>query len=298
MKAAILPTIGDPDLLFLGEVPDLPVGPADIAVAVAAAAVNPVDLKTRSGFLKLDLQFPAVLGWDVAGVVTAVGEQVRRFAPGDRVVGMIAQPAHRYGTYAERVVADQELFAPAPSTVPLPEAAAIPLAALTARQTLGTLSLAPEARVLVTGGAGAVGRIVVQLLRHRGHSVGAVARAGDADDLRDLGVVWTGAADRIEERAWDAVVDTAGLASSIAAVRDGGAFVSIDDNEQPRPQRGITPHKSYVDENGPALAELAAMIDAGQLQVPVARSYALADIARAHTDFAAGGIRGKVLVLP
>ncbi|WP_067853154.1 NADP-dependent oxidoreductase [Nocardia shimofusensis] len=298
MKAAILPTIGAPDLLLLGEVPDLPVGPTDIAVSVAAAAVNPVDLKTRSGFLKLDLQFPAVLGWDVAGVVTAVGEQVRRFAPGDRVIGMIAQPAHRYGTYAERVVADQELFAPAPSTVPLTEAAAIPLAALTARQTLGTLSLAPDARVLVTGGAGAVGRIAVQLLRHRGHSVGAVARAGDADDLCDLGVVWTGAVDRVEERGWDAVVDTAGLASSIAAVRDDGAFVSIDDNEQPRPQRGITPHKSYVDENGSALAELVAMIDAGQLRVPVARSYALADVARAHTDVAGGGIRGKVLVIP
>lgn len=298
MKAAVLPRLGGPELFEFGEVPDLPVGPDDIAVTVAAAAVNPVDVKTRSAYLTLDLQFPAVLGWDVSGVVTRVGAGVTRFGTGDRVIGMIAQPVHRYGTYAEKVVADHTLFAVAPTAIALPSSAAIPLAALTARQTVATLVLDEPSRVLVTGGAGAVGRIAVQFLIASGHTVGAVARIRDFEDLRDLGAGQVTTIDGVQERGWDAVVDTAGLAVAIEAVRDGGQFVSIDDNEQPGPQRGISPHKSYVDENGAMLGEIAAAIDAGTLDVPVARSFALPDVGRAHAEFEAGGIRGKVLVIP
>ncbi|MGC0366530.1 NADPH:quinone reductase-like Zn-dependent oxidoreductase [Rhodococcus sp. 27YEA15] len=296
MKAALLDTVGGPERFVLGEVPDLPVGATDISVKVVAVAVNPVDLETRSGFI--DLTFPAVLGWDVAGVVTAVGDGVTLFRSGDRVIGMIAQPVHRYGTYAGQVVADQSLFASAPVSIALENAAAIPLAGLTARQALAELAVPEDARVLVTGGAGAVGRIAVQLLRHQGHTVGAVVRDRDVEELRALGAAWVSKLDRIDSRSWDAVFDTAGLADSVDAVRDGGRFLSIDDNEQPASQRGIMPLESYVDENGKALAELASAIDAGFLDVPVARSYGLADVGRAHTDFMAGGIRGKVLVIP
>ena len=301
MKAATLPRLGGPELFMLGDVPDSPVGPTDVAVTVAAAAVNPVDIKTRSGFLSLGLSFPAVLGWDVAGEVCTVGAEVTRFVPGDRVVAMIAQPAHRYGTYAEQVVADQSLFASAPTTIPLIAAAALPLAGLTARQTLSTLALDQPSQVLVTGAAGAVGRIAVQLLLRAGHTVAALARPSDTDDLRGLGVASVTALEGSNgpaPRAFDAVVDTAGLASAIDAVRDGGQFVSIDDNQQPGPQRGITPHKSYVDENGAALAELVAALDTGSLDVPVNRSFALADVGRAHDVFAGGGVRGKVLIIP
>lgn len=298
MKAALLPATGDPDLFALGEVPDPPVGPTDVAVSVAAAAVNPVDLKTRSGFLPIELTFPAVLGWDVSGTVAAVGEQVDRFAVGDSVIGMIAQPVRRHGTYAERVVADQSLFAAAPATMSLIDSAALPLASLTARQTLNTLDLHDGSRVLVTGAAGAVGRISVQLLLRSGHTVGAVARADDGEDLHAVGVTTVTTAEGISAGEWDAVVDTAGVASAIGAVRDGGSFVSIDDNEQPGPQRGITPHKSYVNENGTMLGELVAAVDTDELDVPVARYYELAEVGRAHAEFGGGGIRGKVLVIP
>ena len=300
MRAVVLAGQGSPDVLVPGDVEEPAVGSGDVQVTVAGAAVNPVDLKTRSGFLSdIVLTFPAVLGWDVAGIVTAVGAAVDRFAVGDRVVGMIAQPVHRYGTYAERVVADQSLFAPAPRSLPLDEAAAIPLAALTAWQTTAALHVAEGTPVLVTGAAGAVGRIVTQLLIRRGHEVDALARASDTDELRDLGA--HAVFDRpqaLPARRYAGVVDTAGVAAAVRAVRDNGRFVSIDDNEQPDPERGVTPAKNYVDENGVQLAEIVARIDAGLLSVPVAHKFPLDDAARAHGVLAAGGTRGRVLLIP
>lgn len=299
MKAVSFHRTGEPSVLALAEVPELPVGPQDIRVTVTAAAVNPVDLKTRSGFLTMDLTHPAVPGWDVSGVVTETGSEVTRFAVGERVIGMIAQPVHRYGTYAERVTADVRLFAHAPSGTPLEEAAALPLAGLTAVQTLAKLALRPGAPVLVTGAAGAVGRIAVQLLLADGHPVDALARSSDAEALRALGVgsVHTRPED-LPDATHAAVVDTAGVAAAIRAVADGGQFVAIDDNPQPAPERGIDPRKSYVDEDGDQLQRLSDLVTAARLTVPVGRRYPLADAARAHDDFGAGGLRGKVLLLP
>ncbi|MFJ6380910.1 NADP-dependent oxidoreductase [Kitasatospora sp. NPDC092039] len=299
MKAVTFHRTGDPTVLALDEVPELPVGLRDIRVVVTAAAVNPVDLKTRSGFLDLNLAYPAVPGWDVSGVVAETGGEVTRFTVGEQVVGMVAQPAHRYGTYAEQVVADAGLFAPAPAGLPLEEAAALPLAGLTAVQTLAKLTLPSGVPVLVTGAAGAVGRIAVQLLLAGGHPVDALARTGDAEALRDLGVgtVHTRVRD-LPAATHSAVVDTAGVAAAIRAVADGGQFVAIDDNDQPAPERGITPRKSYVDEDGDQLRTLSELVTAGRLTVPTGRRYPLADAARAHQEFGAGGLRGKVLLLP
>ncbi|KUN90521.1 NADP-dependent oxidoreductase [Streptomyces caeruleatus] len=299
MKAVVFHRTGDPDVLALDEVPELPVGRQDIRVTVTAAAVNPVDVKTRSGFLNLNLTYPAVPGWDVSGVVTETGGEVTRFTVGDQVIGMVAQPAHRYGTYAEQVVADARLFARAPGTVPLEEAAALPLGGLTAVQTLAKLTLPPGAPVLVTGAAGAVGRIAVQLLLADGHPVDALARTGDTDALLALGVgtVHTRPED-LPTATHTAVVDTAGVAAAIRTVADGGQFVAIDDNEQPAPERGITPRKSYVEQDGDQLQTLSDLVTAGRLTVPTGRRSPLADAAQAHRDFAAGGLRGKVLLQP
>ncbi|MEU6375034.1 NADP-dependent oxidoreductase [Streptomyces sp. NPDC046909] len=299
MKAVTFQHTGDPDVLTFAEVPELPVGPHDIRVTVTAAAVNPVDLKTRSGFLDLNLTYPSVPGWDVCGVVAETGAEVTRFTVGDQAIGMIAQPSHRYGTYAEQVTADAGLFAHAPAGLPLEEAAALPLAGLTAVQALAKLTLPPGAPVLVTGAAGAVGRIAVQLLLSAGHPVDALARPTDTEPLRALGAgtVHTRPED-LPEATHTAVVDTAGVAASIRSVADGGQFVAIDDNLQPEPERGITPGKSYVNENGDQLQTLSDLITTSRLTVPVGRRYPLADAARAHQDFAAGGLRGKVLLLP
>ena len=299
MKAVIITAKGDPDVLTVADIDEPTAGPGDITVSVAAAAVNPVDLKTRSGFLPIDLTFPAVLGWDVSGTVIDVGQSVTRFAPGDTVIGMIAQPAHRFGTYSERVVADESLFAHAPTGISLEHAAAIPLAALTAVQQLDKISLAAQSTVLVTGAAGAVGRIASAILLSRGHRVDAVARESDTENLLALGAgqVFTKPVD-LQHGKYDAVVDTAGVVETIDSVRDGGAYVSIEDGDQPEPQRGITPGKSYVNEDGPGLDEFVSLVSAGTITVPVAREFGFDAASQAHSLLAAGGTRGKVLLIP
>lgn len=299
MKAVIITAKGDPDVLAVADIDEPTAGPGDITVSVAAAAVNPVDLKTRSGFLPIELTFPAVLGWDVSGTVIDVGQSVTRFAPGDTVIGMIAQPAHRFGTYSERVVADESLFAHAPTGISLEHAAAIPLAALTAVQQLDKISLAAQSTVLVTGAAGAVGRIASAILLSRGHRVDAIARESDTENLLALGAgqVFTNPVD-LQHGRYDAVVDTAGVVETIDSVRDGGAYVSIEDGDQPEPQRGITPGKSYVNEDGPGLDEFVSLVSAGTITVPVAREFGFDEASQAHSLLAAGGTRGKVLLIP
>ena len=299
MKAVVMTAKGGPEVLVVAEVDEPAAGSDDIVVSVAAAAVNPVDLKTRSGFLPIELTYPAVLGWDVSGTVVAVGQSVTRFAPGDNVIGMVAQPAHRFGTYAERVVADESLFAHAPTGIGLTHAAAIPLASLTAAQQLDKLTLAAHSTVLVTGAAGAVGRIASAILLGRGHRVDALARASDTDELLAFGArrVFTKPAD-LQAGVYDAVVDTAGVVDTIDSVRDGGEYISIEDGDQPSPQRGITPGKSYVNEDGPGLEQFAAMVSTGAIDVPIAREFEFDEAPQAHSLLAAGGTRGKVLLIP
>lgn len=299
MRAVVIPAKGGPEVLTVADIDEPTPGTGDITVSVAAAAVNPVDLKTRSGYLPIELTYPAILGWDVSGTVVDVGRSVTRFAVGDNVIGMIAQPAHRFGTYAERVVANESLFAHAPSGVTLEHAAAIPLAALTAIQQLDKITLPARSTVLVTGAAGAVGRIASALLLIRGHRVDALARASDVDDLLALGArnVYAAPVD-LRPREYDAVVDTAKVVNTIDSVRDGGSYVSIEDGDQPAPQRGITPGKSYVNEDGPGLDEFAELVSAGTITVPVAREFGFDEAAQAHSILAEGGTRGKVLLIP
>jgi NADPH:quinone reductase-like Zn-dependent oxidoreductase len=299
MKAVVITAKGGPEVLTVADIDEPLAGPSDITVSVAAAAVNPVDLKTRSGFLSIELTYPAVLGWDVSGTVIDVGPSVTRFSPGDTVIGMLAQPVHRFGTYAERVVADQSLFAHAPSGPSLEHAAAIPLAALTASQCLASVSLQPNSNVLVTGAAGAVGRVASALLLSRGHRVHALARESDTDALVGLGVERTfSRVSAVPTKEYDAVVDTAGVAATFDTVRDNGRFVSIDDNDQPHPARGIVPTKSYVEQDGLGLDTFGALVSSGAIDIPVAQSFGFEDAPRAHAVLAAGGTRGKVLLIP
>ncbi|WOT34540.1 NADP-dependent oxidoreductase [Streptomyces coeruleorubidus] len=298
MKAAVIVRTGPADELTYADV-ELPrPGPHDIRVKTAFAAVNPVDIWTRRGIPGLDLTFPAVLGWDVAGTVDAVGSEVSRFRVGDRVMGMVKQMTRLRGTYAEFVSAPQELFAPVPGKLSL-ETAAAPLTVLTSVKLLSNLHLPDRAKALVTGAAGAVGRVTVQWLVQAGHEVSGLARATDEDDLTSLGVrtVYPSGAD-VPPQAFDAVIDTAGLPQTISNVRDGGEFLSITDNEQPGPEREITPRKCYVEENGAQLAAVAEQLADGTLSLPLCRTYPLSNAAAAHAAFEQGGLRGKLLLAP
>ena len=299
MKAVVINRTGSADELTYSDLPEPEINSCDIRIKVAAAAVNPVDIKTRSGFLGIDLTFPAILGWDVSGTVEATGADVTKFKVGDAVMGMIAQSVRRRGTYSEFVVAPETLFVSVPEKLPLERAAAVPLAAMAAAQLLDKVNLTQASRVLVTGAAGAVGRVAAQWLLQRGHEVAGLARSSDRDDLTRLGitVVYSDIVE-IPRYAFDAVLDTAGISGTIAAVHDKGAFVSVADNRQPEPQRGIIPTKSYVQEDGARLATIAEQVACHSLIVTVGSRYPLSEAAAAHRDFEKGGLRGKVLLIP
>lgn len=299
MKAAAIYRTGPADVLTYTDLnlPDL--GPDEIRVKAAYAAVNPVDVWTRMGLTGIELPFPCILGWDVAGTVEAVGAEVTTFRVGERAMGMVKQMARLTGTYAEYVSAPAALFARVPPGLGLDTAGAAPLTVLTASQLVDNANLSAASNILVTGAAGAVGRVTVQLLTQQGHRVSGIARASDAQDLiaLGLGAAYTSPADA-PAQAFDAVLDTAGLPETITNVRDGGKFISITDNGQPAAERGITPGKNYVEENGTQLAVIAEQIASGALSLPIHRVYPLSDASAAHKALEQGGVRGKILLAP
>ncbi|MFE4513113.1 NADP-dependent oxidoreductase [Kitasatospora sp. NPDC056783] len=306
MRAVVLSAYGGPEQLTVSHVPE-PAAPdaSVLLVRVAAAGVNPVDLQTRTGLHAghSALQPPMILGWDVAGTVVAVGDDVTAFRPGDRVVAMSAQMATGRGTYTEMVALPADIAAPAPASVPLTTAAGLPLAGLTAQQALDALGLPEGATLLVTGAVGSVGGSAVQLARLRGLRVVAqVRRAADADEARALGAhevtVGTAEAPPAGGPAVDGLLETAGLAQAIGAVRDGGRAVSIVPRRPPAAERGITVTVNHVEQDGARLAALTALVDRGALRLRTAREYGFDDAAEAHRSLAGGGVRGKLLLVP
>ncbi|MFE5732116.1 NADP-dependent oxidoreductase [Streptomyces sp. NPDC056528] len=305
MRAVVLSAYGGPERLEVARLPE-PSAPdaSGILIRVAAAAVNPVDLQTRAGSHAdhSAVRLPMVLGWDVAGTVTAVGRDVVAFRPGDHVVAMSAQMATGRGTYAETVSLPADIAAPAPRSVPLTAAAGLPLAGLTAQQALDALDLPEGATLLVTGAVGSVGGFAVQLAALRGLRVVAqVRRAADADEALALGArdVRVGAdPSPVAGPAVDGLLETAGLPRAIGAVRDGGRSVSIVPTRRPAAERGITATVGHVEQDGARLAELAGLVDSGGLRLRTAGEFGFDGAAEAHRSLARGGARGKLLLLP
>ncbi|MBT2413694.1 NADP-dependent oxidoreductase [Streptomyces sp. ISL-12] len=300
MRAVVMERFGGPEVLQVAEVPDAPApGAGQVRVTVRAAAVNPVDCQVRSGSKgdELTVPLPMTLGWDLSGTVDAVGAGVTRFRVGDPVIGMSAQAATGLGTWAERVTLGEDLLAPAPSSVPLADAAALPLGALSTFQALDRLDLPAGAWLLVTGGVGALGGFALQAARDRGWRTAAVVRPADHDLARELG------ADEVltsvpEEPRYDALFETAGLAGAVRGVRDGGRAVTVVPTAVPAAERGIEPVVSFVDQDGARLERLAALVDDKVLTVRVGGVYPFASAAEAVARFEAGGVRGKVLLVP
>ncbi|WP_432063045.1 NADP-dependent oxidoreductase [Streptomyces sp. S1] len=291
MRAVQIDVHGGPEALVVREVPDPQYGEGQVLVRTVASSLNPVDWKTRARDVGPAL--PATLGWDLAGVVVAGGSP--EFAVGDRVVAMSAQIATGRGTWAELVALPEHLVAPAPKSLSLVEAAALPLAGTTAVQALDKLRLAPGDRLLVTGAAGAVGGLAVQLARQSGVEVdGLVSRPEHVEPVRELGAgTVTDLVTDLPERAYDAVFDTAGVDVTAALVESGG-YVSVSDAPLPDVPGAA---KSYVQESAEDLAALVELVDAGRLRVRVAAYHPVAEVRAAHERFEAGGLSGKVVLL-
>ncbi|MFE2302291.1 NADP-dependent oxidoreductase [Streptomyces sp. NPDC059445] len=296
MRAAVVTSFGGPEAVEIVEVALPEPGARQVRIKVAAAGVNPVDAGVRAGVFG-GAGKRLGLGWDVAGVVEAVGV-ASGWNVGDEVVALAYGTAKHLGTHADLVVVDADAVAVAPRSVDAAHAASLPLNALTAAQALDGLGLEPGRRLLVTGAAGAVGGYAVQLAARLGVSVTALAREGDEELVRSLGADEF-VSDGVAPRSVDAVLDAAILgADALEWVRDGGAFMGVIPGAHPASVRGVRTGAVEVAADGARLAELVALVDAGALTTRVAGAYALDEAVKAHARLAEGGLRGRLVLVP
>src|SRR5690242_1720898 len=310
MKAMRYHSYGDSGVLVYEDA-DRPVaGPGQVVVKVAGTAFNPLDVAIRGGFVQqmFPVVFPHIPNYDVAGVITEVGEGVSGWSTGDAVVAYL--PLTAPGAAAEYATVPAEALAAAPGAVDLADAATLPSAGLTAWQSLfDHADLKAGQHILINGAGGAVGGYAVQLAKQAGARVTATASPRSADRVRSYG------ADRVIDytatplpqaaagQRFDVVLnlvrtspeETAALAELTA---DGGAFVSTT-GPAPDPGRGVRVAQMYVRSDAAQLAELVARVDAGDLAIDVGQRRPLADLAAVHDQAAAGRLPGgKIILIP
>ncbi|GAA3090823.1 NADP-dependent oxidoreductase [Streptomyces roseofulvus] len=310
MRAISQDTHGTPDVLKEVTLPRPAPGPSEILVAVRAAGVNPTDWKHRAGGVFLD-RMPLVLGWDVSGVVEAVGFGVTLFKPGDEVFGMLPYP-HGVGSHAEYVTGPARSFARKPADVDHVQAGALPLAALTAYQAIvDTAGVGPGRRVLIHAAAGGVGHLAVQIAKARGAHVIGTASAAKHDFVRSLGadeVVDYRTTDfRDVVRDVDMVLDPLSgdtRSRSLDVLRPGGLLVSLLPGTDPEEAakaaaRGVRVETLLVEADHAGMNAVADLVASGALRAHVEAVFPLADAAKAHALGETGRTTGKlVLTVP
>jgi NADPH:quinone reductase-like Zn-dependent oxidoreductase len=315
MRVVGISRFGGPEELTPMTVPRPAPLPTEVLVRVHAAGVNPLDWRTRAGLPTPAAAAlgapPHILGWDVSGTVAETGAGEFLFAPGDEVFGLLWLPRPAEA-YAEFVTAPSRQFARKPAAIDHDHAAGIPLAGLTAWHALTDIAgLRPGQRVLIHAAGGGVGHLAVQLARYLGAHVTATASRAKHGWLRHLG-----AAEVIDYRATpfekvahdiDVVLDLVGLAQpgtaprSLEVLRPGGLFIGI----APRRPDGFAGRAAsagvrvapepLVEPDGRGLAELARLVDAGELSVHLDRVFPLDQAAQAHAH-AENGATGKTVL--
>jgi NADPH:quinone reductase-like Zn-dependent oxidoreductase len=313
MTAVVQHSFGAPGVLTLGQAARPVPLPTEVLVRVHAAGVNPVDWQTRTGAGVAWVlgELPFTLGWDVSGIVEEAGFGVTTLAPGDEVYGMPWFP-RAAGGYAEFVTAPSRQFARKPRSLTHEQAAAVPLAALTAWQTLiDTAHVQPGQRVLIHAAAGGVGHFAVQIARHLGAHVIGTARSARHDWLAGLGadqlIDHTAVAFDDVLAGVDVVLDLAGDARdntstrSLTVLRPGGLIIAVPGGVSPElaaaaGAAGVRATPFLVEPDGTALTRIAELIDAGTIRVEVEEVYPLAEAARAYTRGQAGRTRGKLVL--
>lgn len=328
MKAFVVTHYG-PDGLEAAEVPTPTPGPGDVLVDVRAASINPLDMMVRNGEFKQLLRYrrPFTLGHDVAGVVTQVGSAVRGFEVGDEVY---ARPRDlRIGTFAEQIAIDADDVARKPTSLSFAEAAAVPLVALAAWQSMVDLAaVAPDQRVLVHAGAGGLGSTVIQVARHLGAHVATTAATKDVDKVRALGadevIDYTTQDFAAALSEYDVVLDSLGPASlekSLTVLRRGGLAISVAGPPDPsfaaqlgqplvKPvmwamsrkvrsrarKLGVRYSFFFMQASGAQLTTLAELYDDWTLQPVLDRTFPFVDTLDAMAHVEQGRANGKVVV--
>lgn len=308
MRAVALNEYGDPDVLAVQELPEPPTGPDTVLVRVAAAGVNPVDFKIRQGYLRgaYPHHEPLVPGWDVAGTVEQAGPSVTEFAAGDEVIGYVRRDDVQHGSYADFVPAPVRTLAHRPAELDAVRGAGLPLAGLTALQSLRAVGAGEGDTVLVHAAAGGVGHLAVQIARELGatkvlgtaseHNHDFIRSLGGqpvsyGDDLHDLVAELVGGDGKVDVAA-DFVGGSA-LKMSPSLVRDPARHVSVIDPATVLDQGG---RYVFVRPDAEQLSWLAQRVASGRVAVEVSRTFPLEQAADAHRLLEQGHVRGKLIL--
>ncbi|GAB3660300.1 NADP-dependent oxidoreductase [Glycomyces tarimensis] len=306
MRAIVQDRLGRPEVLKIAEVPRPEPALGEILVKVHAAGANPADFKVREDGSYDGARPPYTLGWDVSGTVEAVGIGVRIFEPGDEVYGMLPFPSPG-GGYSEYVAAPSRSFDFKPSRLSHVEAAALPLAGLTAQQALvDTAGIRAGQQVLVHAAAGGVGHLAVQIAKAHGAFVIATASAAKHEFLRSIGAdrpfdyTTTDFAEALN--GIDVVLDAIGgedyVARSAAVLRDGGKLVTIvNPAELPEAHRDrIASGFMIVEPDWSGMRELSRLVEEGSLSPTVSKTFPLEEAAAAHEALESGRTIGKIVL--
>lgn len=306
MKAVQINNFGDRSVLELNDNVEIPVPVEnEVLIKVKSAAVNPVDWKIREGYLQamLNHTLPLTLGWDVSGEVVAVGDEVSHLKVGDAVYSR--PDIAKNGSYAEYITVVADEVAIKPKSFSWQEAAGVPLAALTAWQSLYELAkLEAGERVLIHAGSGAVGQFAIQLAKLRGAYVYTTTSSKNTDLVLGLGAdeaIDYHKEDFSELKDIDVVFDTIGgdtQANSWKTLKKGGRLVSITENpdEAIATEHDVTGFFCFVQPNREQLEKLAEFADAGQLKVSIDSEFGLDQVAKAHERSETGRAQGKIII--
>lgn len=272
-------------------------GPGDVRVKVAAAAITFLDTVIPGNHGLVGLPDVVGLGFDFSGTVLEVGSDVNRPVAGDRVAGLHGDLTATARAHASEVVVPAADLAVLPDGLSLEAAAAIPLTALTARQALDLLG-SDRGTLLVTGGQGAVGSWAIALANRDGWSVDALVRAGSEHLAREAGAAKV--LTSLPQQTYDVVLDAAALQEvALAAIRDGGRYVGVKPAQPVTPERNINVNVVMSHPDGTALAGLLDLAARGEAPVRIAASRPLADAASAYTEATtASGSEGRWLLVP
>jgi NADPH:quinone reductase-like Zn-dependent oxidoreductase len=307
MKAVRFDDYGPVDVLDVREVPVPEPGPGQVLVRVKAAGINPGEAKIRAGELaeRWPATFPSGQGSDFAGVVDRLGAGVTSAAPGDDVIGWVDTRSSQ----AEYLVADAANLAAKPAGLPWEVAGAIPVAGFTAWAMVEAVGLRPGETVVVSGAAGGVGAIAVQLARRAGATVIGLASPSNHDWLVRHGVLPVTYGDHVAER-----IGEAAAGQGVDAFLDtyGGDYVELALNDlKVSPDRvdtianfgavakyGVKGDGNAAGASAATLAELASLVAAKEIEIPLANTFPLREVRAAYAELAKGHLRGKIVLMP